>query len=53
MQITTEKPKNQKKIKAEVKYSPNQVLTNRQIDILTAPNKTWKGGTIAEEIFFE
>lgn len=38
---------------AEKKYSPNQVLTNKQIDILTAPNTTWKGGVIAESIDFE
>ena len=38
---------------AEKKYSPNQVLTNKQIDILTAPNTTWKGGVIAETIDFE
>lgn len=38
---------------AENKYSPNQVLTNKQIDILTAPNSTWKGGVIAETIDFE
>lgn len=38
---------------AENKYSPNQVLTNKQIDILTAPNSTWKGGVIAEIIDFE
>lgn len=38
---------------AEKKYSPNQVLTNKQIDILTAPNSTWKGGVIAETIDFE
>ena len=38
---------------AEKKYSPNQVLTNKQIDILTAPNSTWKGGVIAESIDFE
>ena len=38
---------------AENKYSPNQVLINKQIDILTAPNSTWKGGVIAESIDFE
>lgn len=38
---------------AENKYSPNQVITNKQIDILTAPNSTWKGGVIAETIDFE
>lgn len=37
----------------EKKYYPNQVLTNKQIDILTAPNSTWKGGVIAESIDFE
>lgn len=34
-------------------YSPNQVLTNKQIDLLSTPNSTWKGGTIATEIYFE
>lgn len=40
-------------MKSDNKYSPNQVLTNEQIDILTAPNSTWKGGVIAEIIDFE
>ena len=40
-------------MKSDNKYSPNQVLTNKQIDILTAPNSTWKGGVIAETIDFE
>lgn len=40
-------------MKSDNKYSPNQVLTNKQIDILTAPNTTWKGGVIAESIDFE
>ena len=38
---------------AENKYSQNQVLTNKQIDILIVPNSTWKGGVIAEIIDFE
>lgn len=40
-------------MKSDNKYSPNQVLTNKQIDILTAPDSTWKGGVIAETIDFE
>ena len=43
---TTNKTKN-------TNYSPNQVLTNKQIDLLSTPNSTWKGGTIATEIYFE